>query len=313
MTEIAKKEIVDLHVEIPDRDEGGIVFFDERMGVKGELGLIKGFLLFLAFFRGGGEMGKAVVIGRLGLGLFPAESLDFGAGREFFFEIVEFFGPRILFQGLLEAIEGFQCFFFHVSKILTPRRLACYNALRMLKIIKDTTASLRSKSKPLEMPLSKEDKDLLDEMLAYLKQSQDEAYREKHPACREGVGLAAPQVGKNLRMLVISYLEREDPTKTVEYELVNPRIIVNSVRKCYLEGGEGCLSVDEPHPGHVFRDYKIVVDAYNALSGKQEKITARGYDAVVLQHEIDHLDGILFYDRIDPNDPNKILPDSLPV
>jgi len=163
------------------------------------------------------------------------------------------------------------------------------------------------------MPLSKEDKALLDEMLAYLKQSQDEAYRKKHPSSREGVGLAAPQVGKNVRMLVITYPAREDPNKTVEYELVNPKIIVNSVRKCYLESGEGCLSVDEDHLGYVFRDYKIVVDAYNALSGKQEKITARGYDAVVLQHEIDHLDGILFYDHIDPKNPDKVLPDSIPV
>jgi peptide deformylase len=48
------------------------------------------------------------------------------------------------------------------------------------------------------------------------------------------------------------------------------------------------------------RDFKIIVDAYDALTGKQEKITARGFDAIVLQHEIDHLDGILFYDHIDP-------------
>jgi hypothetical protein len=46
---------------------------------------------------------------------------------------------------------------------------------------------------------------------------------------------------------------------------------------------------------------------YDALTGKQEKITARGFDAVVLQHEIDHLDGILFYDHIDPKDPMKVI------
>ena len=51
----------------------------------------------------------------------------------------------------------------------------------------------------------------------------------------------------------------------------------------------------------------IVVKAYNDLTGKEEHITARGYDAIVLQHEIDHLDGILFYDRIDKNDPFKII------
>ena len=89
--------------------------------------------------------------------------------------------------------------------------------------------------------------------------------------------------------------------------MVNPKIVVNSIKKTYLEGGEGCLSVDEEHRGYVYRDFKIVVKAYNDLTGKEEHITARGYDAIVLQHEIDHLDGILFYDRIDKNDPFKII------
>jgi peptide deformylase len=181
----------------------------------------------------------------------------------------------------------------------------------MLKIVKDNIASLRQKSATVVLPLSNENKTLLDEMLQYLKDSQDDAYREKHPNCREGVGLAAPQVGHNLRMLVIYYPTRdlaEGAQQTyVAYELVNPRIIVNSIRKCYIEGGEGCLSVDAEHPGNVYRDYKIIVDAFDALTGKQEKITARGFDAVVLQHEIDHLDGILFYDHIDPKDPMKVI------
>jgi peptide deformylase len=185
----------------------------------------------------------------------------------------------------------------------------------MLKIVKDNIPSLRKKSLEVPLPLSPENKALLDEMLDYLKQSQDPAYREKHSSCREGVGLAAPQVGHNLRMLVIYYptsREEEHPTY-IQYELVNPRIIVNSVRKCYIDGGEGCLSVDAEHPGHVFRDFKIIVDAYDALTGKQEKITARGFDAIVLQHEIDHLDGILFYDHIDPKDPMKVIDGAVSV
>jgi peptide deformylase len=181
----------------------------------------------------------------------------------------------------------------------------------MLKIVKDNIASLRQKSAPVILPLSSENKALLDEMLRYLKDSQDEAYREKHPACREGVGLAAPQVGHNLRMLVIYYPARDQEegkeATYIQYELVNPRIIVNSIRKCYIESGEGCLSVDAEHPGYVYRDFKIIVDAYNALTGKQEKITARGFDAIVLQHEIDHLDGVLFYDHIDPKNPMKVI------
>ena len=179
----------------------------------------------------------------------------------------------------------------------------------MLKITKDNNPKLREKCKEVPLPLSKEDHDFLVDMMDYLHASQDEEFRAKHPSVREGVGLAAPQAGRNVRMLVISYFNptESDPERVTEYALVNPRIIVNSVKKAYLEGGEGCLSVDAEHPGYVYRDFKIVVDAYNDLTGKQEKITARGYDAIVLQHEIDHLNGVLFYDHIDKKDPFKVI------
>ena len=184
----------------------------------------------------------------------------------------------------------------------------------MIKIVKDSVASLRVKSEPVPMPLSAEDKATIDEMLKYLRLTQDEKFRKKHPECREGVGLAAPQIGVNKRMLVISYDKQDgEEIVKVEYQLVNPRIIVNSIRKCYLSSGEGCLSVDQEHPGRVYRDFKIVVDAYDALVGEQVKITARGFDAIVLQHEIDHLNGILFYDHIDPKNPNKEIPGAVAI
>ena len=128
----------------------------------------------------------------------------------------------------------------------------------MLHIVKDSEPSLREKSAPVETPLSEENQQLIDEMLHYLLLSQDPKYREKHPACREGVGLAAPQVGHNVRMIVISYATGDEKNPRVQYQLVNPRIVVNSVRKCFLSGGEGCLSVEEEHPGRVYRDFKIV-------------------------------------------------------
>ena len=183
----------------------------------------------------------------------------------------------------------------------------------MLHIVKDNKPSLREKCKPVEMPLSKENKELIDEMLQYLLLTQDEDYRKKHPNVREGVGLAAPQVGHNLRMIVISYATGNEKNPRVQYQLVNPRIVVNSIKKCYLSGGEGCLSVDAEHRGKVYRDFKIVVKAYEASLGQDVEITARGYDAIVLQHEIDHLDGILFYDRIDKKDPFKEIPGSVEI
>ena len=173
-----------------------------------------------------------------------------------------------------------------------------------LKIIKDSNPIMRKKSLPVELPLSKQDKDTLDAMLEYLKLSQDEEYAEKHHI-QAGVGMAAIQVGILKRMFVI-YYQAED--RLVEYQLVNPQILETSVKKCALEQGEGCLSVPNHHEGLVHRYYKIKMRAYEALTRQDIIITAMGYDAIVLQHEYDHLDGIFYYDRINANNPNGAMP-----
>ena len=143
-------------------------------------------------------------------------------------------------------------------------------------------------------------------MVSYLKKSQDEKYCQKHHI-RAGVGLAAPQIGVNKRMFAIYYTKEDE---VVEYGLVNPKIIQNSMKKVALKGGEGCLSVDEDHNGFVYRYDKIVMKAYDVVSQKEVLIKAKGYDAIVLQHEYDHLDGILYYDRINKKEPNKEIPNS---
>lgn len=172
-----------------------------------------------------------------------------------------------------------------------------------LKIVKDTNPIMRQKSLPVSLPLSKEDKETLDEMIEYLKRSQDEEYANKHNI-RPGVGIAAIQIGLLKRMFVIYYETDEGVT---QYQLVNPKIIEYSFRKCALKDGEGCLSVDGEHPGYSHRYYKIKMAAYDALTDKDIIITARGFDAIVLQHEYDHLDGLFFYDRIDKNRPKQVL------
>ena len=173
-----------------------------------------------------------------------------------------------------------------------------------LKIVKDSNPIMRNVSKEVPLPLTKEDKELLDEMLNYLKLSQDEEYAEKHNI-KAGVGLAAIQVGYLKRMFVVYYHDEEG--KEISYQIVNPKIIETSVKKCALASGEGCLSVDNPYEGLSHRYFKINMEAYDALQGKIVHIVARGYDAVVLQHEYDHLDGKFFYDRIDKNNPTKQL------
>jgi peptide deformylase len=172
-----------------------------------------------------------------------------------------------------------------------------------LKIVKDNNPIMRKKSQPVDLPLSEEDKKTLDDMLEYLKLSQDENYAKKHNI-RAGVGIAAIQIGLLKRMFCI-YYETEDGV--VQYQLVNPKIIEYSVRKCALKNGEGCLSVDQDHEGLSHRYYKIKMKAFDALRNEDIIITARGFDAVVLQHEYDHLDGLFYYDRIDNNNPNKQL------
>ena len=173
-----------------------------------------------------------------------------------------------------------------------------------IKIIKDTNPIMRKKSLPVTLPLSKNDKDTLDAMLEYLKLSQDEEYTKRHKI-QSGVGMAAIQIGLLKRMFVI-YYQKED--ELVQYQLVNPVILETSVKKCALEDGEGCLSVPNHHEGLVHRYYKIKMKAYNALADEDIIITATGYDAIVLQHEYDHLDGKFYYDHINVLYPNQKMP-----
>ena len=115
-----------------------------------------------------------------------------------------------------------------------------------------------------------------------------------------GVGLAAPQVGKSLAISAI-YL-RSTPTRPSQPEqklvIINPKIIETFGRKTQL--WEGCLSFggvkDFPY-AKVPRYRKVSVD-YIDQDGKTQRLTADGLLAHVLQHEIDHLNGILFVDRV---------------
>lgn len=102
----------------------------------------------------------------------------------------------------------------------------------------------------------------------------------------DGVGLAAPQIGKNIRLIVIN-------TKSGKIAMINPKIKSKSLLKEWKE--EGCLSVPDTF-GLVKRNKKVAC-AYYDLAGNKQKITGEGLLARVIQHEIDHLDGILFIDK----------------
>jgi peptide deformylase len=109
-----------------------------------------------------------------------------------------------------------------------------------------------------------------------------------------GVGLAAPQVGVSQQIIVVEYGSEEDeeaPKKL--FAMINPEII--TVSEEMVEGTEACLSIPRIM-GDVERHEKIVVRGMNR-QGKMVKIKLSGWMARIFQHEIDHLEGILFTDR----------------
>lgn len=170
--------------------------------------------------------------------------------------------------------------------------------LTMKDIIKDGHPILRKKAEPVALPPTEEEKETLKKMLQFLKNSQDEEIAKKYQL-RPGIGLAAPQIGISKRMIAV-YLT--DNGQLYEYALFNPKIISHSVQLTYLEGGEGCLSVDEDIPGNVPRYARITVKGID-LDGNEVKLRLKGLPSICFQHEIDHLDGIMFYDRIDKENP----------
>ena len=171
-------------------------------------------------------------------------------------------------------------------------------------IIKDDDILIREKSLDVTLPLSKEDKDLLMDMLTYVRNSTIEeiALRDN---LRPAVGISAIQIGIKKKLTAIS-IKDEKGNVIYEYALANPKIVSNSIEKAYLKNGEGCLSVDNEHQGYIHRSARIKVKAYDLLQDKQIEIKAEGYLAIVLQHELDHFKGVLFYDYINNNDPFKI-------
>lgn len=172
--------------------------------------------------------------------------------------------------------------------------------ITMKDIVRDYHPTLREKSKKIEFPLNDNLKNLANDMIEFLKNSQDPETAEKYQL-RPGVGIAAPQLDIPKQMLAVHIPEdeEEDPFSLV---MINPRILSHSVKKTALQDGEGCLSIDEVYEGLVPRNKRITVEYYD-VNGEKHKERFKNYPAIVIQHEIDHLNGILFYDWIDEEEP----------
>jgi len=151
------------------------------------------------------------------------------------------------------------------------------------KILPTTNPKLRTKSKPVAK-IDKKIQKLIQDL-------KDTLSIQKDP---EGIGLAAPQIGKNLRVFIADY-------KNFKRVVINPEILSKSkatsnLKKPNKEIMEGCLSLPNYY-GPLRRSQKITV---SYLNEKGEKVTETftDFDAQIILHEIDHLEGILFVDRL---------------
>ena len=112
---------------------------------------------------------------------------------------------------------------------------------------------------------------------------------------------------------VLSYDDDGNVSKADDYALVNPKIVSYTEKGSYLKDGEGCLSVNDDVEGLVPRHAKVTVKGYDVLTHKNVTIVARGYLSICLQHELDHFDGKLFYDRINKENPKAPIPNAMVI
>ncbi|MFA6305890.1 MAG: peptide deformylase [Candidatus Gracilibacteria bacterium] len=109
---------------------------------------------------------------------------------------------------------------------------------------------------------------------------------------KDGLGIAAPQVGKNIRVFIVAIDYNKKSEKILP--MINPEILKKSEEM--VEGEEGCLSLPNKF-AKVMRCKEITVEFFD-LDGVRQVLNLRGLNARVVQHENDHLDGILFLDRL---------------
>lgn len=145
----------------------------------------------------------------------------------------------------------------------------------MLEIIKYPNLLLRRRAKKVMNILAPEIQELISAMIATMKNAG-------------GIGLAAPQIKQSLRIIVIN-------AKNGPRVLINPKVVWKSFfKKIIFE--EGCLSF--PEIFGLVRRYRWVILKYQDQDGQLQKIKAQGLLTTVIQHELDHLYGILFIDKV---------------
>ncbi|WP_318616004.1 peptide deformylase [Sporosarcina sp. YIM B06819] len=178
----------------------------------------------------------------------------------------------------------------------------------MEHIVREGHPTLRQRAEEVQFPLSEADRKLGEDLINYVINSQNADICEQY-GLRPGIGLAAPQVNASKRMFALHILDEDrEPLSIIA---INPKIVSHSVEKTYLTAGEGCLSVDRDVEGYVPRYARITIKAFNP-EGKEFKKRLKGLAAIAFQHELDHLNGVMFYDHIDKESPFKEIPNATP-
>lgn len=170
-------------------------------------------------------------------------------------------------------------------------------------IVKEGNQILRNISTKVSLPLSSADLECLKGLYQYVVVSAVDELVKQYDI-RPGVGIAAPQVGVNKRMFAINAVDFLDEKQTTYLlAVINPEILYKSPEMTYLPDGEGCLSVDRATnhlvtPRHYAIKAKCSLYDFNTNKIKTVTLRLEGYPAIVFQHEYDHLDGILYTDKM---------------
>ncbi len=173
-------------------------------------------------------------------------------------------------------------------------------------ILDELDNRLRKVSKEVVFPMSKEDIKLAKDMMEHLKLSQIEEFSKKYDL-RPGMGLSAVQMGVLKRFFVVveeTTKEGDKEQSFKNYFIANPKLISHSEELIYAEYGEGCLSINREVEGIIPRFARVTIEGFD-IDGNKVSYRGREDLSIAFQHEIDHLNGILFVDRIDKENPYK--------
>jgi len=150
------------------------------------------------------------------------------------------------------------------------------------------------------LPLNQQEQEIVDRMVCYIDSSYDT--KAKKYDVVPGIAVAAIQMGLKKKIIYANF--EDENGINVKCLLANPKIIGYSPMCAFVKSGEGCLSDTAKHDGHVLRRNRIIVEAIDMLDdNKVKKITFEGMSAICMQHEIDHLNGVLYYDHIKQENP----------